>query len=233
MKPSSALAGVIFMLLSFSSFSFEIDRLSDLFFKDTAVGIERQLKDARFEFEADSAILASQVLTNKVHILVARNKNSVLIAGQAISPELRDKVQKMVLGVAHVKWKQGDVNHVEPANAQICGKGASRVSGNERRKFNLKSAGECSTVNRVYNEVIISAPMNETQQSDDDLLRARIVNKLLHAKVIEKADTIKVVVTGGLVYLLGDQLTEEFAGEVSQFVTSLPEVKKVVPLFRF
>jgi len=157
----------------------------------------------------------------------------VLIAGQAETQELKEKVLRLVLSEAHLKWTQGDVNHVEPSNAQVCGKKASRMAANDRRKFNLKTAQECSTVNRFYNEVRVLAPMNEVERSDDDLLRATISNKLLHAAIINKADTIKIVVSDKYVYLLGDQLSEETAQRAAEFVSSVEGVKKVVPLFRF
>jgi len=233
MKKIKILIAVSFLLTSFSGTAFELADLSDVLFKDTATGVKGQLKDAKFEFDAYSTILLDKGLSKNVHILVARNRSSVLIAGQARTKQLREKVQRLVLGVAHVKWKEGDVNDVEPANAQVCGKGASKVSGNERRKFNLKSADECSTVNRIYNEVIVGIPLDEKQQSDDDLLRAKIVNELLYASIIENADTVKIVVTSGVVYLLGDQLAKETAEQVTKFVKDLTDVKKVIPLFRF
>ena len=75
--------------------------------------------------------------------------------------------------------------------------------------------------------------MSEIEQSDDDLLRATIVNKLLHAGVINRADSIKVAVSDAHVYLLGDQLNQKTADETKSFISDLPGVKKVVPLFRF
>jgi len=233
MKKVKILIVVSFLLTSFSSMAFELGGLSDVLFEDTATGVEGQLKDAKFEFDAYSTILLNKGLSKNVYILVARNRSSVLIAGQARTAQLREKVQRLVLGVAHVRWKAGNVNDVEPANAQICGKGASRVSGNERRKFNLKSADECSTVNRIYNEVVVAEPLNEKQQSDDDLLRAKIVNELLYASIIENADRVKIVVTSGVVYLLGDELVKQTAKQVTKFVKDLTDVKKVIPLFRF
>jgi len=109
----------------------------------------------------------------------------------------------------------------------------AKSAANERRRFNLKTAEECSTVNRFYNEVRLSAPRGEIQQSDDELLRATILNKLLHAEIIDKADTIKVVVSDKHVYLLGDVLAPETAKKASEFVEKVPEVAKVIPLFRF
>ena len=99
--------------------------------------------------------------------------------------------------------------------------------------FNLKTAQECSTVNRFYNEVRVSTPISEVARSDDDLLRASIVNKLLHASIIDKAETIKVVVSDGYVYLLGDQLSQSTAQQATRFVNDMAGVEKVVPLFRF
>jgi Predicted periplasmic or secreted lipoprotein len=157
----------------------------------------------------------------------------VLIAGQAASQALKDQVLQLVLSEAHLRWTQGDVNHVEPSNAQVCGKKASKVAANDRRRFNLKTAEECSSVNRFYNEVRVATPVSEVERSDDDLLRATIVNQLLHAGVIQKVDTIKVVVADQYVYLLGDQLNQSSAQRATEFVGGITGVTNVVPLFRF
>lgn len=219
--------------VSFPSYSFGLTELSDILFEDTATGVEGQLKDAKFEFDAYAVLLLDVELNKKTHILVVRNRNSVLIAGQASTETLRNKAQELILGVARLKWKEGDVNKVEPANAKICGEAVRHVAGNERRKFNLKTAEDCSTVNRLYNEVVIRAPLNEVQQSDDSLLRASIVNKLIRASIIERAELVKVLVTDGRVYLLADKLSEQTAVHVTEFVTNVEGVTRVVPLFRF
>jgi len=213
--------------------AFELSDITDRIFKDNATGIEGQLKDAAFEFKVQTALLRNEQLRNNTHVVVSRNRGSVLIAGQVRTQELKDKVLRLVLSEAHLKWAQGDVNHVEPSNTQVCGKKASKMAANDRRKFNLKAAQECSTVNRFYNEVRVSTPMNEVERSDDELLRATISNQLLHAAIINTADMIKIVVSDKYVYLLGDQLSKEAALEATQFVGSVEGVKKVVPLFRF
>lgn len=223
---------VFVLIVSCPSHSFGLADLSDILFEDTATGVEGQLKDAKFEFNAYAVLLLDVELNKETNIIVVRNRSSVLIAGQASTKALRNKAQELILGVARLKWKEGDVNNVEPANAKICGKAARHIAGNERRKFNLKTTEDCSTINRLYNEVVIRAPLNEIQQSDDDLLRSEIINKLLHASVIERSDSVSVIVTGGQVYLLGDQLSEKVAERVAQFVMALEGVKKVVPLFR-
>jgi len=213
--------------------AFELSDISARLFEDNATGIEGQLKDATFEFKVDTALLRNEILRKGAHIVVSRNRSSVLIAGQAATQELKDKVLRVVLSEAHLQWTQGDVNHVEPSNAQVCGKKASKVAANDRRRFNLKTAEECSTVNRFYNEVRVSTPISEVERSDDDLLRATILNKLLHASVIDKAETIKVVVSDSYVYLLGDQLSQSTAQQATRFVNEMGGVEKVVPLFRF
>jgi len=222
----------LFCTLS-TAHAFELSDITDRLFEDNATGIEGQLKDSEFEFKVKTALLRNEKLRNNTHVVVSRNRGSVLIAGQAETQDLRDKVLRLVLSEAHLKWTQGDVNHVEPSNAQVCGKKASKMAANDRRKFNLKTAQECSTVNRFYNEVRVSTPMNEVERSDDDLLRATISNRLLHAAIINKADTIKVVVSDKYVYLLGDQLSKETAQQATDFVGSMADVRKVVPLFRF
>ncbi|MBV1913325.1 MAG: BON domain-containing protein [Cycloclasticus sp.] len=216
-----------------SAQAFELSALTDRFIEDNATGVEGQLKDAAFEFNVESALLRNEMLRENTHIIVSRNRNSVLIAGQATTQELKDKVQRLVLDAAHLQWTQGDINHVEPSNAQVCGEKASKKAANDRRRFNLKTAEECSTVNRFYNEVRVSTPMSEIEQSDDDLLRATIVNQLLHAAIIDRADTIKVVVSDKYVYLLGDQLSQQTAQQAARFVEAMRGVEKVVPLFRF
>ncbi|ORU92890.1 MAG: transport-associated protein [Cycloclasticus sp. symbiont of Bathymodiolus heckerae] len=213
--------------------AFELSDITDRIFKDNATGIEGKLKDAAFEFKVETALLRNETLRNETHIVVLRNRGSVLIAGQAATQELKDKVQRLVLSEAHLQWRQGDVNHVEPSNAQVCGKKASKMAANDRRKFNLKAAKECSTVNRFYNEVRVSTPMSEIERSDDDVLRATISNKLLHAKIIKKADTIKILVSDKHVYLLGDELDQSTAQRATTFVNDMLAVEKVVPLFRF
>ena len=213
--------------------AFELSDISSRLFEDNATGIEGQLKDATFEFKVDTALLRNETLRTGAHIIVSRNRSSVLIAGQAATQELKDKVLRLVLSEAHLQWTEGDVNHVEPSNAQVCGKKASKVAANDRRRFNLKTAEECSTVNRFYNEVRVSTPISEVERSDDDLLRASIVSKLLHASVIDKAETIKIVVSDGYVYLLGDQLSQSTAQQATRFVNDMSGVEKVVPLFRF
>lgn len=213
--------------------AFELSALTDRLFEDNATGVEGQLKDAAFEFNVESALMRKEKLRKNTHIIVSRNRSSVLIAGQATTQELKERVQRIVLNAAHLQWTQGDVNHVEPSNAQVCGEKASKKAANDRRRFNLKTAEECSTVNRFYNEVRVSTPMSETEQSDDDLLRATIVNQLLHAAIIDRADTIKVVVSDKYVYLLGDQLSEQTAQQATRFVEAMRGVEKVVPLFRF
>jgi len=232
MKSVRVVLFTFFCTLS-TAHAFELSDITDRIFEDNATGIEGQLKDAAFEFKVKTALLRNEKLRNNTHVVVSRNRGSVLIAGQAETQELKEKVLRLVLSEAHLKWTQGDVNHVEPSNAQVCGKKASRMAANDRRKFNLKTAQECSTVNRFYNEVRVLAPMNEVERSDDDLLRATISNQLLHAAIIEKADTVKVVVSDKYVYLLGDQLSQETARRATEFVGSVDGVKKVVPLFRF
>jgi len=81
--------------------------------------------------------------------------------------------------------------------------------------------------------VRISPPLSEIEQSDDELLRATIINQLLRASIIDKADVINVVVSDSQVYLLGEQLTQETAQKATAFVEGLPDVEMVVPLFRF
>ncbi|MDX2425833.1 MAG: BON domain-containing protein [Cycloclasticus sp.] len=213
--------------------AFEFSDISDRIFGDNVSGVEGQIKDAEFEFEVGSAILLDETLRKNSHILVSRNRNSVLIAGQANSQELKDKVLRVVLDAAHLKWTQGDVNHVEPSNAQVCGEKASKMAANDRRRFNLKTAEECTTVNRFYNEVRVSTPISEIARSDDDVLRATITNKLLHAAIIDRADSIKVLVSDQYVYLLGDQLDQATAQKATAFVHAMNNAKKVVPLFRF
>jgi osmotically-inducible protein OsmY len=194
--------------------AFEFSDISERIFGDNVSGVEGQIKDAEFEFEVGSAILLDETLRKNSHILVSRNRNSVLIAGQANSQELKDQVLRVVLDAAHLKWTQGDVNHVEPSNAQVCGE-------------------ECTTVNRFYNEVRVSTPISEIARSDDDVLRATITNKLLHAAIIDRADSIKVLVSDQYVYLLGDQLDQATAQKAAAFVQAMNNAKKVVPLFRF
>jgi len=229
--PLALLCASLFVASSASAFN--LSDLSDRLFTDKATGIEGQLKDSAFEFKVDSAVLRNAELRENTHILVSRNRGSVLIAGQAKTQALKDQVQALVLNTAHLKWMEGDVNNVEPSNAQVCGKKAAKIAANDRRRFNLKTAEECSTVNRFYNEVQVGSPMGEVQQSDDDLLRATILNKLLHASIIDKADTIKIVVSDKHVYLLGDQLAQSSADKATAFVENMPEVDKVTPLFRF
>lgn len=213
--------------------AFEFSGIGERIFGDNVSGVEGQIKDAEFEFEVVSAILLDETLRKSSHILVSRNRNSVLIAGQVSSQELKDKVLRVVLDAAHLKWTQGDVNHVEPSNAQVCGEKASKMAANDRRRFNLKTAEECTTVNRFYNEVRVSTPISEIARSDDDVLRATITNKLLHAAIIDRADSIKVLVSDQYVYLLGDQLDQATAQKATAFVQAMNNAKKVVPLFRF
>jgi len=227
----SVLCALVFCTASADAF--ELSDITDRLFKDNATGIEGQLKDAAFEFKVDTALLQNDVLRNHTHIVVARNRGSVLIAGQAATQELKDKVLRLVLSEAHLQWTQGDVNHVEPSNAQVCGKKASKVAANDRRRFNLKAAEECSTVNRFYNEVRVLAPVSEIERSDDDVLRAKIVNQLLRAGIIQKADMIKVVVSDKYVYLLGDQLNKKTAEQATELVAGIKGVTTAVPLFRF
>ncbi|HIG79691.1 MAG TPA: BON domain-containing protein [Cycloclasticus sp.] len=216
-----------------SAQAFELSDITDRLFEDDATGIEGQLKDAAFEFKVDTALLRSDTLRNNTHIVVSRNRGSVLIAGQAASQALKDQVLQLVLSEAHLRWTRGDVSHVEPSNAQVCGKKGSKVAANDRRRFNLKTAEECSSVNRFYNEVRVATPVSEVERSDDDLLRATIVNQLLHSGVIQKVDTIKVVVADQYVYLLGDQLNQSSAQRTTEFVGGITGVTNVVPLFRF
>ncbi|MEW4983158.1 MAG: BON domain-containing protein [Cycloclasticus sp.] len=221
------------LFLTSAAEAFEMSDITDRLFEDKATGIEGQLKDAAFEFKVNSALLRDEALRENTYIAVSRNRGSVLIAGQARTQELKQRVQRIVLNAAHLQWTQGDVNHVEPSNAQVCGQKASKKAANDKRRFNLKTVEECSTVNRFYNEVRVSKPMSETEQSDDDLLRATILNKLLHAAIIDKAETIKVVVSDNHVYLLGDQLSQSTAQQATRFVNEVAGVEKVVPLFRF
>ncbi|PCI17056.1 MAG: transport-associated protein [Piscirickettsiaceae bacterium] len=230
------LVRLLFCALCFSlsaANAFELSDITDSLFVDRATGVEGQLKDAEFEFKVNSALLLDVKLRKNTHILVFRNRNSVLIAGQAVTQALKDRVLQLVLDKAHLKWRQGDVNHVEPSNAQVCGEKASKMAANERRRFNLKTAEECSTVNRFYNEVRVAPPRSEIEKSDDELRRAIILNKLLRASVIQSAGVIKVVVSGSHIYLLGDQLSQVVADNVTAFVEALSQTDTVVPLFRF
>jgi len=216
-----------------SASAFDLSGITKGVFEDKAAGIEGQLRDAEFEFNVKSVLLRNDNVRENTHILVSRNHSSVLIAGEAKTQALKDTVLRLVLDEARLQWVQGDINNVEPSNAQVCGKKASKVAANDRRRFNLKTAEECSTVNRFYNEVRVTEPMSELEQSDDDVSRANILNKLLRASIIQSADTIKVVVSDERVYLLGDQLSEENAEKATAFVEGLNNVEKVVPLFRF
>ncbi len=216
-----------------SANAFDLTDVADTLFKDKAIGIEEQLRDAAFEFNVKSVILRNDKLRKDTHILVSRNRSSVLIAGEAKTLALKDMVLALVLDEARLQWTQGDVNNVEPSNAQACGEKASKMAANDRRRFNLKTAKECSTVNRFYNEVRVTEPRTELEKSDDDVRRAHIINQLLHASIIQSTDSIKVVVTDKQVYLLGDQLSKEAAAKATAFVKDLRGVEKVIPLFRF
>lgn len=216
-----------------SANAFDLTDVADTLFKDKAIGIEEQLRDAAFEFNVKSVILRNDKLRKDTHILVSRNRSSVLIAGEAKTLALKDMVLALVLDEARLQWTQGDVNNVEPSNTQACGEKASKMAANDRRRFNLKTAKECSTVNRFYNEVRVTEPRTELEKSDDDVRRAHIINQLLHASIIQSTDSIKVVVTDKQVYLLGDQLSKEAAAKATAFVKDLRGVEKVIPLFRF
>ena len=216
-----------------SANAFDLTDVADTLFKDKAIGIEEQLRDAAFEFNVKSVILRNDKLRKDTHILASRNRSSVLIAGEAKTLALKDMVLALVLDEARLQWTQGDVNNVEPSNAQACGEKASKMAANDRRRFNLKTAKECSTVNRFYNEVRVTEPRTELEKSDDDVRRAHIINQLLHASIIQSTDSIKVVVTDKQVYLLGDQLSKEAAAKATAFVKDLRGVEKVIPLFRF
>ena len=216
-----------------SANAFELIDITDSLFEDKATGIEGQLKDAAFEFKVKTALLQNDNVRTYANILVSRNRNSVLIAGEAKTQVLKDKVLKLVLDEAHLQWTQGDINNVEPSNVQVCGEKASKMAANDRRRFNLKTAKDCSTVNRFYNEVRVTEPRTELEQSDDDVSRAHILNQLMHASIIQSASTIKVVVSDKHVYLLSDQLSQETADKATAFVKSLSDVGKVTPLFRF
>ncbi|PCH83443.1 MAG: transport-associated protein [Piscirickettsiaceae bacterium] len=229
---SRLLICVLFLIAPLAN-AFNFSDITDSLLGDNATGIEGQLKDAEFEFNVHSALLLNAKLREGTHIIVSRHRSSVLISGEAATQELKGKVLSIVLNEAHLKWKQGDVNHVEPSNAQVCGGKATKMAANDRRRFNLKTAEDCSTVNRFYNEVRVATPRSEIEQSDDDVRRATIINKLLHASIIQSADTIKIVVSGNHVYLLGDQLTPAAAEKAAEFVQSLPNIENVVPLFRF
>jgi len=221
------------MLATCTANAFDLPSFSQYFLEKKVTGEAAQLRDSRFEIDVSMAILENKSLTKDAQISVSRTGDTVLIIGQAKTAELKARIQEIVLEAANLQWTQGDVNNVEPSNAQVCGKKAAKVAANERRRFNLKTAEECSTVNRFYNEVEVTELMGAIEQSNDDLLRATILNQLLHAGVIEKVDTIKVVVSDHKAYLLGNQLTQPAAEQVTTFVNTVPKVSKVIPLFRF
>ncbi|ORU90578.1 MAG: transport-associated protein [Cycloclasticus sp. symbiont of Poecilosclerida sp. M] len=241
MKIKQIIVGTGLFIFASTSSAFEMSDLSEMLFEDTATGIGGKLKDAEFEFRANRTILLDKSLQNRAHLVVSRNRGSVLIAGQAETHALKGHAVDIVLSATQLKWKEGDVNHVEPANARVCNEASSSeaspaMPGNARRRAILKTASttvECSTVNRFYNEISVGAPLTETQISDEDVLRATIVNKLLHEGIIERANVIKVVVSARHVYLLGDELSQGDAGRASEFVKTIPDVEKVSPLFRF
>ncbi len=221
------------MLVTWTASAFELPSFGQYFLENKVTGEAAQLRDSTFEIDVSMAILESKPLTKGAQITVSRTGDTVLIVGQAKTAELKSRIQEIVLEAANLQWTQGDVNNVEPSNAQVCGKKAAKVAANDRRRFNLKAAEECSTVNRFYNEVEVTELMGAIEQSDDDLLRATILNQLLHARLIENAGTVKVVVSDHKAYLLGDQLTQKVAEQVTAFVNTMPTVSKVVPLFRF
>lgn len=222
-----------FCFLATSVNAVDLSSMTGGLFTSKTTVIDGQIRNAEFEFNVGTAILSDENLRENTHIIVSRNQNSVLIAGQAATDELKNDVQRLVLEVARLKWQQGDVNQVEPSNAQVCGDSAPKAAANNRRRFNLQQSADCSTVNRFYNEVRVSLPVSAIKQSDDELLRATIVNQLLHAGVVKTAETIKVVVSDNTVYLLGDELSETTAQHATVFVNELSGVEKVVPLFRF
>ncbi len=221
------------MLAACTASAFELPSFGQYFLKNKVTSEAAQLRDSTFEIDVSMAILESKALTKDAQITVSRTGDTVLIVGQAKTEGLKSRIQEIVLEAANLQWTQGDVNNVEPSNAQVCGKKAAKVAANDRRRFNLKTAEECSTVNRFYNEVEVTELMGAIEQSDDDLLRATILNQLLHARLIEKAGTVKVVVSDHKAYLLGSQLTESVAEQVTAFVNTVPNVSKVIPLFRF
>jgi osmotically-inducible protein OsmY len=235
MNMKQSILGVTLLLAAFTVHAFEISDLSEMLFEDTATGVEGKIKDANYEFRANRAILLDKALQGRAHLLVSRNRGSVLVAGQVETQALKERALSIVLRATKLKWKEGDVNNVEPANARVCSETVSKVSiANERRRAITKTAvTECSTVNRFYNEIRVAEPLNEVQQSDDEVQRATIVSQLLHASIIDRAGVIKVVVSDGFVYLLGDELSEETAERATELVSSMPGVEKVSPLFRF
>jgi len=113
MKTSIALVCASFFVASSVS-AFDLSAISDRLFADKATGIEGQLKDAAFEFKVDSTLLKNKTLRENTHILVSRNRGSVLIAGQARTQALKDQVQALVLDTANLQWMEGDVSNVEP-----------------------------------------------------------------------------------------------------------------------
>jgi len=221
------------MLVTCTASAFDLPSLGQYFLKSKITEEAAQLRDSTFEIDVSMAILESKSLTKDAQITVSRTGDTVLIVGQAKTAELKSRIQEIVLEAANLQWTQGDVNNVEPSNAQVCGKKAAKVAANDRRRFNLKTAEECSTVNRFYNEVEVTELMGAIEQSDDDLLRATILNQLLHARLIEKAGTVKVIVSDHKAYLLGSRLTQAEAEQVTAFVNTVPKVSKVIPLFRF
>jgi len=229
MKLDQVIGGLVLIVSAGVVSAFELPDFSTLFFQDNTSEVNEQLEEAKFELKAQHAILLDESLANKVNILVSRQKNRVLITGQAETEELREKAQQLVLQAASLKWTQGAANDVEPANALVCGEAALKTSGNEKRRSNLKTAKPCSTVNQFYNEIHIAKVLSAIQQSDDDVLRASIVNQLLHKGVIERMDAVKVIVSEKRVYLLGDQIDSSTAKEMMGFVSALPGVKTVMP----
>ncbi|KTD19549.1 BON domain-containing protein [Legionella londiniensis] len=94
-----------------------------------------------------------------------------------------------------------------------------------------KIAKETPNVERVYNEITIGRPVSLTQRSQDSWITGQVRAQMIAKKGLESG-SIRVVTENNVVYLIGIA-TKEQANLAVDVARKVPEVQKVVKIFRY
>ena len=86
-------------------------------------------------------------------------------------------------------------------------------------------------IQRVYNEVRLSAPSSSLTRASDLWLTSKVKSNLYIAKYV-KANRIKVITENGEVFLMGI-VTKNEGQKVTEIVRSIGGVQKVIEVFEF
>lgn len=123
-------------------------------------------------------------------------------------------------------WKQSHINAFSYNNSILL-VGQAPSEDVKLQAENLVK--DIPKVQRVYNEIMIGAPVSLTTRSKDSWITTQIKTKLIGNKEISSA-RVKVVTENGVVYLMG-LTTHQEKLIVTEIARAVPGVEKVIQIF--